>query len=364
MIRVGIIGVGNCASMLIQSIVYYKSKGNGYKDGLIVRDIGGYNVSDIEIVAAFDVAQNKVGKPLYDAILEKPNLVKSFTNPKSNVRVSLGPLLDGVAKHMYGSVNPISTGKISDVVKVLKDNKVDILINLLPVGSEKATEAYVKAALLAKCSFINAIPVFIASDEKKGYVRKFKESGLVLLGDDMKGQLGATSLHRALVALFRDRGVTIENTYQLNVGGNSDFLNMMDQERLISKKISKTEAITSLLADSKQIGAKEIHVGPSGYIEFLNNNKIAYVSIHGKGFADLPMQLEVKLTVDDKMNSSAVLIDTIRAAKLAMDMGDLGAAYNISSNYFKHPLVQASDESNAKARFIEWLKNSKQGNHT
>lgn len=355
MIRVAIAGIGNCAAMLVQGIEYYKSRSD--YEGIITPYIGNYRIDDIQIVAAFDVSKKKVGKKLYDAILEPPNLVKKFVPlKKSNVTVSLGPILDGVAKHMVNIIEPIETGTLVEVTNVLKKSNAEILINLLPVGSQKATEAYATAALTAHCAFINAIPVFVTSNKNNNYEDKFINAGLPLVGDDMKGQLGATTLHRTLAALCRDRGITIKDSYQLNIGGNTDFLNMLDEGRLESKRISKTEAVKSVISEKQNLKNEFLRIGPSDYVEFLGNKKIAYIHINGKGFASQPVSIEVKLEVEDKMNSSAVLVDVIRATKIALDRGESGPIDWISAFYFKHPHKQAKDEVEAFQWFNEHIK--------
>lgn len=354
-IRVGLIGIGNCASMLVQGVYYYKRMAQ--TNGLITPIIGKYGVEDIEFVAAFDVSKNKVGKTLNEAIFEEPNLIKPITKiPISKTIVSSGPIYDGVAKHMFNKFKPVPNATIEDVISVLKKKRVEILINLLPVGSQKATESYVDAALAANCAFINAIPVFIASDPNGRYQKLFRDAGLPLIGDDMKGQLGATILHRNLVALCKNRGITINNTYQLNIGGNSDFMNMRYESRLKYKRISKTDAVKSVVTKYQDLNNKDIRIGPSDYVEFLGNNKIAYLHINGKGFASQPVNIEVKLEVEDKMNSSAVLVDVIRATKLVLDNHESGPINWISAFYFKHPYKQANDDVEAFNWFNEHIK--------
>jgi myo-inositol-1-phosphate synthase len=357
-IRVGIAGIGNCASMLIQGIEYYKNKGEDYCEGLITREIKGYKVSDIEVVAAFDVSERKVGKDLADAIFEYPNIVPRIVDiKKTGVIVKNGPLLDGVAEHMKDVFKPITNGKIDEVIDELKSTKTEILINLLPVGSEEASRAYAKAALAARTAFINAIPTFIASDPTGYFPKLYKEANLPLVGDDIKSQLGATILHRTLTYLFRLRGVRVEETYQLNVGGNSDFLNMKTEKRLYSKRISKTRAVTSTLENGSNIEREgKIRIGPSDYIPFLGNIKVAFIYIKGYGFAGMPVKLEAFLEVDDKANCAAVLVDVIRAVKVAIDKGIGGPIQEISAFYFKHPPIPIKNDEEAYELFRKFIE--------
>ncbi|BFI74186.1 inositol-3-phosphate synthase [Sulfurisphaera ohwakuensis] len=358
MIRVAIAGLGNCASMLIQGIEYYKQKGDNYYEGLITPVIGGYKVTDIDIVAAFDVSKNKVGKDISEAIFEKPNITPKIVElEKKGVKVAPGPVLDGVAKHMQDIFNPTNEGTLDSVIQELKDSKAEILLNLLPVGSEKASREYAKAALEAKIGFINAIPVFIASDPTGEFPRLFKEKNLPIAGDDIKGQVGATILHRTLTSLFRLRGVKVEETYQLNVGGNTDFLNMKTEERLHSKRISKTKAVTSTLNDENYLEKEgKIRIGPSDYVPFLGNTKVAYIYLKGSGFAGMPIKIEASLEVDDKSNCAAVLVDVIRAVKLALDRKIGGALIEVSAFYFKHPPIQAKDDEEAYRWFKKFIE--------
>lgn len=358
MIKVAIAGLGNCASMLVQGIEYYRQKGEGYTEGLITPLVGNYRVTDIEVVAAFDVSRNKVGKDVSEAIFEKPNITPKIVEmPKLGIKVSKGPVLDGVAKHMVDVFDPVYDGKIEEVVQVLRDSRAEILVNLLPVGSEEATKAYARAALEAGTAFINAIPVFIASDPTGTFPRLFKEKNLPLAGDDVKGQVGATILHRTLTSLFRLRGVKLEETYQLNVGGNTDFLNMKTEERLQSKRISKTEAVTSTL-DYKEILEKEgkVRIGPSDFVPFLGNTKVAFIYLKGYGFAGMPIEIEARLEVDDKSNCAAVLVDVIRAVKIALDRKIGGPLVEVSAFYFKHPPVQAKDDEEAYRWFRKFIE--------
>ncbi|ARM76533.1 inositol-3-phosphate synthase [Acidianus manzaensis] len=360
MIRIAIAGLGNCASMLIQGIEYYKTRGENYYEGLITPVIGNYKVTDIELVAAFDISKNKIGKDVSEAIFQPPNITPKITEMKKlGVKVSPGPVLDGVAPHMKDVFNPIEEQvNIENVVEILKDSKADILINLLPVGSEQASRLYADAALNAGTAFINAIPVFIASDPTRKYPELFAKKNLPIAGDDIKGQVGATIFHRAITSLFRLRGVKVEETYQLNVGGNTDFLNMKTEERLHSKRISKTKAVTSTLDNEDEIEKEgKIRIGPSDFIPFLGNTKVAYVYVKGSGFAGMPIKVEASLEVDDKSNCSAVLVDVIRAVKIALDRKIGGPLIKVSAFYFKHPPIQAKDDEEAYKWFEEFMRN-------
>jgi len=354
-IRVAIAGVGNCASAIVQGVYYYANK---EPIGVISDKIGPYSISDIEFVAAFDVSKRKVGKDLSEAIFEYPNLTRKFTElPKLGVEVQKGPVYDGVAPHMKESFQPVDKGSdTSFVADKLRESGADILINLLPVGSEEATKAYARAALEARKGFINGIPVFIASD--KAWASEFEKTGVPVMGDDVKGQVGATILHRTLVSLFHMRGVIVEETYQVNIGGNTDFLNMTVEERLKSKRISKTSAVTSILPYGKELEGKgKIRIGPSDYVPFLGNTKVCYIYLKGKSFADYPVELKVKLSVDDKSMFAAVMLDAIRLMKVALDKGLKGALIEPSSFLFKHPPVQATSDAEALEWLKRWLKN-------
>ena len=354
-IRVAIAGVGNCASAVVQGAYYYRDKD---PVGLISEKIGPYSLSDIEFVAAFDVSRNKVGKDLSEAIFAPPNLTKKFYDvPRLGVEVFPGPILDGVAPHMVDSFKPVEKGTDVDyVADKLKESGADMLINLLPVGSELATRAYADAALRARKGFINGIPVFIASNSE--WARKFDEAGIPVMGDDVKGQVGATILHRTLVSLFHMRGVVIEETYQVNIGGNTDFLNMTVEERLKSKRVSKTSAVTSVLPYGKELEEKgKIRIGPSDYVPFLGNTKVCYIYIKGRSFADFPVELKVKLSVDDKSMFAAVMLDAIRLMKIGLDRGLRGPLIEPSSFLFKHPPVQAKSDEEAFEWLRGWLRN-------
>lgn len=342
-IKLAVVGVGNCASSLIQGIEYYKNvKDDEFIPGVMHVNFGGYHIKDIEIVAAFDVNANKVGKDVSDAIYAAPNNTVVFAKvPKLGVRVSMGPRLDGVNKYTEPLV-PVSKAKPVDVAKILKETGAEAVVNYLPVGSQEATEYYAQAAIDAGCGFVNCIPVFIASNPK--WAAKFKKAGLPVIGDDIKAQVGATITHRALVNLFLDRGMKIERTYQLNVGGNTDFLNMLERERLASKKVSKTEAVTSMIeARSQTFESDDIHIGPSDYVPFLKDNKVAYIRIESKHFGDVPMNMEVRLSVEDSPNSAGVAIDSIRCLKLALDNKLSGAIIEPAAFFKKHPPKQIED---------------------
>ena len=340
-INVAIAGVGNCASALVQGVEYYKDVEKDSKvPGLMHVYLGGYHIRDIRFVAAFEVNHNKIGKDLSDAIWTKPNICAKFADvPKLGVEVVRGPALDGVASHMkevfgYRGFEEVDS---SDVARVLDEVNADMLVNFLPVGSHNATLAYAQACLDAGCALVNCIPEFVASDEKWG--RKFKDKGLPVAGDDIKSQLGATILHRNLVRLCVDRGIEIEETYQLNLGGNTDFLNMTVEDRLKTKRISKTEAVTSLVPYEVPT-----RIGPSDYVPFLKDKKICYLYVKGRKFGDQPVTLRAKLEVEDSPNSAGVTIDVIRAVKLAQDRGIAGPLVSISSYAFKHPPVQVPDD--------------------
>jgi len=339
-IRVAIVGVGNSASALVQGVEYYKeAQETAAVPGLMHVNLGGYHIKHIKFVAAFDVNKNKIGKDLAEAIFAAPNCVAKFASvPHLNVNVSPGPILDGVAAHMREPFNIYNGNnfQLADVVNILKESNAEILINYLPVGSINATRFYAQAALDAGCAFINCIPEFIASDPV--WSRKFKEKGLPVAGDDVKSQLGATILHRNLVRLCVDRGVIVDETYQLNLGGDTDFQNMTVEERLKTKRISKTEAVKSLVPYDLPT-----RIGPSDYVPFLGNRKICYVWLKGRKFGDRPLTITVKLEVEDSPNSAGVVIDVVRAVKLALDRKIAGPLISISSYAFKHPPLQVPD---------------------
>ncbi|MAG22226.1 MAG: inositol-3-phosphate synthase [Candidatus Diapherotrites archaeon] len=347
-IKVAIAGIGNCSSSLIQGVEYYKDVGEGDEvvPGLMHNVFGGYKVSDIEFVAAFDVDKRKVGKPLNKAILEKPNNTKIFQEVTKwgDVVVQKGPVLDGVAEHMAEypedqSFRVDESQKPVDVTQVLKDSGAEILMNYMPVGSQEATEHYAQAALDAGCAFLNCMPVFIVSNAE--WEKKFVEKGLPCAGDDIKAQIGATITHRTLAKLFADRGVKINGTYQLNVGGNTDFLNMKRHHRLKFKKISKTEAVQSVLPEP--LPDDNIHIGPSDWIPWIKDQKICFCRIEGEKFGNVPVNIEVRLSVEDSPNSAGCTIDGIRALKIALDRGVSGAITSISAWTMKHPKEQYPD---------------------
>ncbi len=340
-VRVAIIGVGNCASALVQGVYFYRdAPEDAFVPGLMHVNLGGYHVRDIEFSAAFDIDVNKVGKDLSEAIFTPPNNVPKFADvPYLGVPVSRGMTHDGLGKYLKQIITK-APGPTADIVKILKDTGTDVVVNFLPVGSEEATKWYIEQVLTAGCAFVNAIPVFIAREE---YWRKrFEERGLPLIGDDVKSQVGATIVHRVLTKLFRDRGVKIERTYQLNFGGNTDFLNMLERERLESKKISKTNAVASLL--DYELPPENIHIGPSDYVPWLTDRKWCYIRIEGRTFGDLPLNLELKLEVWDSPNSAGVVIDAVRCAKIALDRGIKGALIGPSAYFMKSPPVQYPDD--------------------
>ena len=350
-IRVALVGVGNSASALIQGTQYYKdAKENTTVPGLMHVNYGGYHISDIRFVAAFEVNKDKIGKDLSEAIFTKPNCCVKFADvPDLCVKVSPAPILDGVAPHMRQTFNVYNDScyEKENVVKVLKETKAQVLVNYLPVGSRDATRFYAQCAMDAGCAFVNCMPEFIGSNEE--WAKKFEEAGLPVLGDDIKSQVGATILHRNLVRLCLDRGVIVDETYQLNLGGDTDFLNMTVEERLKTKRISKTEAVTSLVPY-----ALPTRIGPSDYVGFLKNKKICYISLKGRKFGDRPINISVKLEVEDSPNSAGVVIDLIRAAKIALDRKISGALLSMPSYAFKHPPVQVPD-SQARQWTEDWI---------
>jgi len=344
-VKLAIVGVGNCASSLVQGIYYYQNKKEEEISGLMHYDIGGYKPWDIEVVAAFDIDARKVGKDVSKAIFEKPNCTTVFCPdiPEMGVEVQMGPIMDGFAEHMLDYPEdqrfvPADKEPV-DVTKVLKESGAEVVVNYLPVGSEEATRYYAQCALEAGCAFVNCVPVFIASDEE--WAKKFKEKGLPIVGDDIKSQVGATITHRVLTTLMSDRGVPIDRTYQLNFGGNTDFLNMLERKRLKTKKVSKTEAVRSLIP--YPMDDNNIHIGPSDYVPWLKDNKIAYIRLEGRLFGDVPMYIELKLSVEDSPNSAGSAIDAIRCAKVGLDRGIGGPLYSISSYTMKHPPIQYPD---------------------
>src|SRR5438309_3277628 len=340
-IRVAIVGVGNCASSLVQGRWYYENaKEADFVPGLMHVNLGGYHVRDIEFVAAFDIDKNKVGKDLSEAIYTKPNNTYVFQQvPNLGVPVERGMTHDGLGKYLSEIIEK-APGPTADIVGILKERKVDVMVSYLPVGSEEATKWYVEQALRAGVGFINAIPVFIGREPY--WQRRFAEVGLPIIGDDLKSQVGATINHRVLTRLFMDRGVRLDRTYQLNFGGNTDFLNMLERERLESTKISKTNAVTSML--DYEIGAKNVHVGPSDYVPWLTDRKWAYIRLEGSSFGDVPLNVELKLEVWDSPNSAGIVIDAVRLAKLALNKGISGSLEGPSSYLMKSPPRQIQDD--------------------
>ena len=339
-IRIAIVGVGNCASSLIQGIHYYQeAEEDEFVPGLMNVKIGPYHLSDIKVAAAFDVDSNKVGRDVAEAIWSEPNNTIKFSDvPETGVTVQRGPTMDGFAKYYHETVQE-STADVVDVAEVLQENEVDILINYLPVGSEEATKWYITAALNAGCAVVNCMPVFIAKNEQ--WRAKFEAAGLPIVGDDIKAQFGATIVHRALAKLMSDRGLKLGSTSQLNVGGNMDFKNMLEKERLESKRISKTDAVVSQL--NHEVAPKNVYIGPSDYVPFLDDRKWCYLYLDGTEFGDVPVRVELKLEVWDSPNSAGVAIDAIRCCKLARDRGIGGALYGPSAYFMKSPPVQYSD---------------------
>ena len=343
-IKLAVVGLGNCASSLIQGIEYYKDAGDDdHIPGLMHANFGGYHIKDIEIVAVFDVNSNKVGKDVSEAVWAAPNNTTKFSDvPFMGVKVLRGPRLDGVNIYTSELVPVEDSQKPVDVVAELKKAGAEIVVNYLPVGSEEATKFYAQAAIDAGCGFVNCIPVFLASNPV--WAKKFEDAGLPIVGDDIKAQVGATITHRTLTNLFLDRGMNIERTYQLNTGGNTDFLNMLERDRLKYKKISKTEAVTSMIeARGLSIDPENIHVGPSDYVPWQKDNKICFLRIESKHFGDVPMNIEVRLSVEDSPNSAGVAIDSIRCCKLALDNKLKGAIIEPAAYFQKHPPKQIED---------------------
>lgn len=348
-IRIGIVGVGNCASSLLQGIQFYANQTAEQAIGLMHWEIGGYRPSQIAVVSAFDIDLRKVGKDVAEAIFEKPNCTTQFCAklPKTGTFVRMGCVLDGVSEHMaeYPEqrrfvVSDQKQATREDVIRELRESATEILVNYLPVGAEQATRFYAECALEAGVAFVNNMPVFIASDP--AWAQRFAEKGLPLVGDDIKAQLGATITHRVLADLFQRRGVQLERTYQLNTGGNTDFLNMLNRERLTSKKRSKTEAVQSVLGT--RLADENIHVGPSDYVAWQNDNKVCFLRMEGKLFGEVPMNLELRLSVEDSPNSAGVAIDAIRCCKLALERGLAGPLLAASAFFMKHPPQQFADD--------------------
>ncbi|QOV91385.1 inositol-3-phosphate synthase [Humisphaera borealis] len=360
-IRLAIAGIGNCASSLVQGIAHYRAvRGTDRQDiGLMHPALGGLRVEDIEVVAAFDIDSRKVGQSLETALFSPPNNTKVFCNDigKSGVTVQMGEVLDGVAAHMadypLSQRFDVASAKAVDPARVLRDSGADILVSYMPVGSQKATEYYAQAALDAKVGFVNCVPCFVVSDPK--WAAKFTAAGLPCVGDDIKAQVGATITHRTLARLFVDRGVDIDCTYQMNTGGNTDFLNMLNRDRLSSKKISKTEAVQSQL--DVPLPPDQIHIGPSDYVPFLKDNKVCFIRMEGNGFGGVPLNLELRLSVEDSPNSAAVVVDAIRCCKLAKDAGIAGPLEVASAWCMKHPPKQMPDRE-AKLALEEFVSDA------
>ncbi|GLV58866.1 myo-inositol-1-phosphate synthase [Dictyobacter sp. S3.2.2.5] len=340
-VRVAIIGVGNCASSLVQGVQYYQNaQGEDFVPGLMHVNLGGYHIRDIEFTAAFDIDKNKVGKDLSEAIYAEPNNTYRFADvPHLGVKVYRGMTHDGLGKYLSQIITK-APGQTDDIVKILKETHTDVVISYLPVGSETATKWYVEQILKAGVGFVNCVPVFIAREQY--WQERFKEAGLPIIGDDIKSQVGATIVHRMMARLFRERGVKLERTMQLNVGGNTDFYNMLERERLESKKISKTNAVTSQL--DYEIGGDNVHIGPSDYVAWLKDRKWAYIRLEGRTFGDVPLNAELKLEVWDSPNSAGVVIDAVRLVKLALDRGISGTLEGPSSYLMKSPPVQYHDD--------------------
>jgi myo-inositol-1-phosphate synthase len=350
-VRVGIVGVGNCASSFVQGLSYYKdAKGNEPVPGLMNVDIGGYHISDVEVSSAFDINASKVGRDVSEAVFAEPNNTQRFAPvSESGVIVHRGKTLDGLGKYLRDEIAESDQDE-ADVTDILRQSKTDVLVSYLPVGSQKATEWYAERALEAGCAFVNCIPVFIASNPE--WRKRFEERGLPIVGDDIKSQVGATIVHRVLANLFRERGVRLDRTYQLNFGGNTDFQNMLERERLESKKISKTQAVSSQL--DIPLPAGDIHVGPSDHVPWLTDRKWAYIRLEGTTFGGVPLNMEVKLEVWDSPNSAGIVIDAVRCAKLAMDRKIGGALTGPSSYFMKSPPQQFTDNE-ARERTMQFI---------
>jgi myo-inositol-1-phosphate synthase len=345
-VRVAIVGVGNCASSLIQGVEYYRNAGAGDRvPGLMHVMFGDYHISDVEFVAAFDVDAKKVGRDLAEAIVaSENNTIKICDVPPTGITVQRGPTYDGLGKFYRETVQESDEAAV-DVVGALRAARVDVVVSYLPVGSEEADRFYAQCAIDAGCAFVNALPVFIASDPT--WAKKFEDAGLPIVGDDIKSQVGATIIHRALAKLFEDRGVELLRTYQLNFGGNMDFMNMLERERLLSKKISKTQSVTSQIPHEMEKG--NVHIGPSDHVPWLDDRKWAYIRLEGKAFGDVPLSAELKLEVWDSPNSAGIIIDAVRAAKIALDRGIGGPIISASSYFMKSPPVQYADSDAREA---------------
>ena len=358
-IKVGLVGIGNCFSGLIQGIEYYAKDSSREIIGIMHDKIGDFSIHDLDFVVGFDVAENKIGKPINEAIYESPNMVDWIAKddmPKTSAKVYESPALDGVGIWVENKINPIKSSKTDEqlaeeIKNQIKETGTEIIVSYLPVGSEKVTQFWAQICLDTNCAFVNCIPSFIASNDEWG--KKFAEKNLPLVGDDIKGQVGATIVHRTLARLCDDRGTKIEKTYQINVGGNTDFLNMKEQERLVSKRISKTESVQSQL--SERLPDDQIYVGPSDFIPFLGNTKLMFMRIEGRQWANIPYNMEVRLEVDDKANSAGIVIDAVRLAKLALDRGIGGPVIPACAYLMKHPPKQMRD-SDARSELEEFIK--------
>ena len=358
-IKVALVGLGNCFSGLIQGIEYYKKNPSQQVIGIIHDKLRDYSIHDIDFVAGFDVGENKVGKPVNEAIYESPNMVDWIPKeemPKTSGKVYESPALDGVGIWVENKVKPIQSNKSEseiqeEIKKVIKETGTEIIVSYLPVGSEKATQFWANICLETNTAFVNCMPAFIASD--KEWAQKFKDKNIPIIGDDIKGQVGATIVHRTLARLCDERGTKIEKTYQINVGGNTDFLNMKEQERLVSKRISKTESVQSQLTE--RLDDEQIYVGPSDFIPFLGNTKLMFMRIEGRQWANIPYNMEVRLEVDDKANSAGIVIDAIRLAKIALDRGMGGPIIPASAYLMKHPIEQMTDPV-AKTELEKFVK--------
>jgi len=346
-IKVGLVGIGNCFSGLIQGIEYYRQNPSQEVTGIIHDNLAGYTIHDVDFVCGFDVGENKIGKPINEAIYEYPNMVDWIPKdsmPKTDAKVYESPALDGVGLWVENRIKPIKSEKTDDqlaeeIKKILKETGAEIIVSYLPVGSDKVTAFWAQICLDTNTAFVNCIPSFIASDEN--WAKKFQEKNIPVIGDDIKGQVGATIVHRTLAKLCSDRGTKIEKTYQINVGGNTDFLNMKEQDRLVSKRISKTESVQSQL--STRLDDDQIYVGPSDFIPFLGNTKLMFMRIEGRQWANIPYNMEVRLEVDDKANSAGIVIDAVRLAKIALDRGVGGPIIPASAYLMKHPIEQMAD---------------------
>ncbi len=356
-INAAIAGVGNCACALLQGIEYYRPQSSVASAGLMHREIGGYRISDIRVVAAFDIDQRKVGRPLQEAAFAPPNCTQVFQRELADygVTVQMGPVLDGVASHMRDYADDrafrIADAEAVDVVSVLRKSGAEVLVCYLPVGSEDAVRHYARAALEAGVAFVNCVPVFIASDPE--WAALFRDKNLPVVGDDVKSQFGATIVHRVLARLLDDRGVRLDHTYQLNTGGNTDFLNMLEQGRLRSKRISKTEAVQSQL--DTPLDTDDIHIGPSDYVPWQKDNKVCFLRLEWRGFGDVPMNLELRMSVEDSPNSAGVAVDAIRCAKLALERGIGGPLDEVAALTMKHPPRQMRD-SEARELLERWIR--------